>query len=91
MAVSFKIFYYSPVAHALRHYLVPNGSVDSWENHKGPLALFDGNVRLFVTAQVGWLAFDQSRGRYLHFDGGGCGLSCLSKLNWRTFKMSGQT
>jgi hypothetical protein len=57
MAVSFKIFYYSPVAHALRHYLVPNGSVDSWENHKGPLALFDCNVRLFVTAQVGWLAF----------------------------------
>jgi hypothetical protein len=25
----------------------------------------------FLTAQVGWLAFDQSRGRCLHFDGGG--------------------
>jgi len=52
-------------------YFVPNGGVDAWENHVAALALYDGNVWLFVTAQVGWLAFDQSRGGYLHFDGGG--------------------
>ena len=60
-----------PLAQRGDRYLVPNGGVDAWENHEGALALFDGNVWLFVTAQVGWLAFDQSRGRYLHFDGGG--------------------
>ena len=60
-----------PLAQRGDRYLVPNGGVDAWENHEGALALFDGNVWLFVTAQVGWLAFDQSRGRYLHIEGGG--------------------
>ena len=60
-----------PLAQRGDRYLVPNGGVDAWENYEGALALFDGNVWQFVTAQVGWLAFDQSRGRYLHFDGGG--------------------
>ena len=74
MAVSFEIFCYSPVAHALRHYLLPNGGVDAWENHKkGPLHCLMAMCGCFLTAQVGWLAFDQSRGRCLHFDGGGLG------------------
>ena len=50
---------------------MPNGGVDAWEAHEGALALFDGNVWLFVTTQIGWLAFAQSRGRCLHFDGEG--------------------
>ena len=70
-AVSFEIFCYSPVAHAFEIYRVFDGCVVAWEIHKGAIALFDGNVWLFVTAQVGWLAFDQSRGRYLNLDGGG--------------------
>ena len=60
-----------PLAQSGDRYLAPNEGVDAWENHVEALALYDGNVWLFVTAQVGWLAFDQSRGRYLHFDGGG--------------------
>jgi hypothetical protein len=60
-----------PFAQRGDRYLVPNGGIDAWETHDGALALFDGNVWLFVTAQVGWLAFDQSGGRYLHFDGVG--------------------
>jgi hypothetical protein len=91
MAVSFEIFCYSPVAHALRHYLVPNGGVDAWENHKGPLALFDGNVWLFSYRPSRLVGVRSITWQVFAFLRWGGGLSCLSKLNWRTFKMSEQT
>jgi hypothetical protein len=73
MAVSFEIFCYSPVAHALRHYLVRMGALMHGKTIKGTLHYLMAMCGCFLTAQVGWLAFDQSRGSYLHFDGGGLG------------------
>ena len=75
-----------PLAQRGDRYLVPNEGVDAWENHVGALALYDGNVWLFVTDQVGWRSINHVAG--ICISTVGVGLSCLSKLNWRTFKMS---
>jgi len=75
-----------PLAQRGDRYLVPNEGVDAWENHVGALALYDGNVWLFVTAQVGWRSINHVA--CICISTVGVGLSCLSTLNWRTFKMS---
>jgi hypothetical protein len=58
-----------PVAVVGDRYLIPAGATDAWVDKDGAVAIFDGNVWLFVMPKHGWLAFDQSKGNYLHFDG----------------------
>lgn len=58
-----------PLAQRGDRYLVPNESVGAWVNQDGAVASFDGNAWLFSTPQIGWLAFDQSLGKYLRFGG----------------------
>jgi hypothetical protein len=58
-----------PVAQDGDRYLVPVDSTGVWADQEGNVALFDGNVWLFFTPMTGWLAFDQSVGDYVYFDG----------------------
>lgn len=56
-----------PVAVDGDRYLVPAGSTGDWAGQEGAVAVFDGNAWLFFAPKVGWLAYDQSSGTYLHF------------------------
>ena len=58
-----------PIAQDGDRYLVPVGSTGVWVDQEGTVALFDGNAWLFFAPKVGWLAFDQSVGDYVYFNG----------------------
>lgn len=58
-----------PVAQDGDRYLVPAGGTGDWTDQEGTVALFDGNAWLFFAPLVGWLAFDQSIGDYVYFNG----------------------
>jgi hypothetical protein len=58
-----------PIAQDGDRYLVPAGGTGDWSDQEGTVSLFDGNAWLFFAPSVGWLAFDQSIGDYLYFNG----------------------
>ena len=58
-----------PVANVGDRYLVPDGATGTWVGQDGAIAIYDGNVWLFIAPKLGWLAFDQSNSTYVHFDG----------------------
>ena len=50
-------------------YIVPNSGHADWGGREGKIAVFSNGGWLYVDPQVGWKAWDDSRGCYLFYNG----------------------